>query len=101
MHTQISATNRVIPYVKKSHVLTQLFHCNFGQKWDTIWDIKTEKSLPEHSRRDFCGDSRIRTGDPMLAKHVLYQLSYTPRGLCPAPLKGKAQKKPGWRPAFR
>ena len=25
-----------------------------------------------------CGDSRIRTGDPMLAKHVLYQLSYTP-----------------------
>ena len=24
------------------------------------------------------GDSRIRTGDPMLAKHVLYQLSYTP-----------------------
>ena len=27
---------------------------------------------------DFCGGSRIRTGDPMLAKHVLYQLSYTP-----------------------
>ncbi len=26
----------------------------------------------------FCGGSRIRTGDPMLAKHVLYQLSYTP-----------------------
>ena len=25
-----------------------------------------------------CGGSRIRTGDPMLAKHVLYQLSYTP-----------------------
>ena len=24
------------------------------------------------------GGSRIRTGDPMLAKHVLYQLSYTP-----------------------
>ena len=32
------------------------------------------------------GDSRIRTGDPMLAKHVLYQLSYTPfnaRGSAP------------------
>ena len=27
---------------------------------------------------NFCGGSRIRTGDPMLAKHVLYQLSYTP-----------------------
>ena len=27
-----------------------------------------------------CGGSRIRTGDPMLAKHVLYQLSYTPEG---------------------
>ena len=24
------------------------------------------------------GDSRIRTGDPLLAKQVLYQLSYTP-----------------------
>ena len=25
-----------------------------------------------------CGDQEIRTPDPMLAKHVLYQLSYTP-----------------------
>ena len=31
------------------------------------------------------GGSRIRTGDPMLAKHVLYQLSYTPK-----------RKKPVW-----
>ena len=37
-----------------------------------------------------CGGSRIRTGDPMLAKHVLYQLSYTP---------GK-EKMPVWWPAF-
>ena len=29
----------------------------------------------------FCGDSRIRTGDPLLAKQVLYQLSYTPEGV--------------------
>ena len=28
-----------------------------------------------------CGDSRIRTGDPLLAKQVLYQLSYTPGGV--------------------
>ena len=26
----------------------------------------------------FGGDKEIRTPDPMLAKHVLYQLSYTP-----------------------
>ena len=25
-----------------------------------------------------CGVSRIRTGDPLLAKQVLYQLSYNP-----------------------
>ena len=42
-----------------------------------------------------CGDSRIRTGDPLLAKQVLYQLSYTPGYLF------GYKKKPGWRPAFR
>ena len=26
----------------------------------------------------FCGDIEIRTLDPLLAKQVLYQLSYTP-----------------------
>ena len=26
----------------------------------------------------FCGDKEIRTPDPLLAKQVLYQLSYTP-----------------------
>ena len=26
----------------------------------------------------FCGDKEIRTLDPLLAKQVLYQLSYTP-----------------------
>ena len=26
------------------------------------------------------GDNRVRTGDPLLAKQVLYQLSYVPRG---------------------
>ena len=53
--------------------------------------ICTKKVIDGQSMTFFCGDSRIRTGDPMLAKHVLYQLSYTP-GI---------QKKPGWRPAFR
>ncbi len=28
---------------------------------------------------NFCGDKEIRTLDPLLAKQVLYQLSYTPR----------------------
>ena len=31
--------------------------------------------------RLFCGDIEIRTLDPLLAKQVLYQLSYTPK-LC-------------------
>ena len=26
------------------------------------------------------GDNRVRTGDPLLAKQVLYQLSYVPKG---------------------
>ncbi len=26
----------------------------------------------------FCGDERTRTADPLLAKQVLYQLSYVP-----------------------
>ena len=34
------------------------------------------------------GGSRIRTGDPLLAKQVLYQLSYTPM---------KQKKEPGWQ----
>ena len=43
---------------------------------------KQEKPPLNVFRRGFwilnCGDSRIRTGDPLLAKQVLYQLSYTP-----------------------
>ena len=39
----------------------------------------TQKNHQTNVWRSFvCGGSRIRTGDPMLAKHVLYQLSYTP-----------------------
>ena len=36
------------------------------------------KKRPRRSEAFLSGGSRIRTGDPMLAKHVLYQLSYTP-----------------------
>ena len=31
----------------------------------------------------FCGDKEIRTPDPLLAKQVLYQLSYTPEVVGP------------------
>ena len=31
---------------------------------------------------DFGGDERDRTADPLLAKQVLSQLSYTPTKLC-------------------
>ena len=51
----------------------------------------------------FCGDSRIRTGDPLLAKQVLYQLSYTPlveerrapRSFIPGAISGPGTKKAG------
>ena len=39
----------------------------------------TKKGHRRQSMTFFCGDSRIRTGDPLLAKQVLYQLSYTPK----------------------
>ncbi len=32
-------------------------------------------------RRSVGGDERTRTADPLLAKQVLYQLSYVPEGL--------------------
>ena len=49
-------------------------------------DVELEVGIPSPQKKkathfespSFCGGSRIRTGDPMLAKHVLYQLSYTP-----------------------
>ena len=40
--------------------------------------ICTKKGHRRESMTFFRGDSRIRTGDPLLAKQVLYQLSYTP-----------------------
>ena len=39
-----------------------------------------------HSLHYFRGDGEIRTHDPLLARQVLSQLSYTPMGLSP---KGK------------
>ena len=52
----------------------------------TLTSSKQALLPPEHKKTTeltfgglcVCGGSRIRTGDPMLAKHVLYQLSYTP-----------------------
>ena len=43
--------------------------------------ICTKKGHRRESMTFFRGDSRIRTGDPLLAKQVLYQLSYTPEGV--------------------
>src|SRR5438477_11790214 len=45
--------------------------------------IRFSKIMASHTRRDRCsftpgGDDRIRTGDPLLAKQVLSQLSYIP-----------------------
>ena len=37
-------------------------------------DIEASNPVP-------CGDERTRTADPLLAKQVLYQLSYVPGGM--------------------
>ena len=49
--------------------------------------ICTKKGHRRQSMTFFRGDSRIRTGDPLLAKQVLYQLSYTPEGVQGTPVK--------------
>ena len=49
--------------------------------------ICTKKGHRRESMTFFRGDSRIRTGDPLLAKQVLYQLSYTPKGVPGRPVK--------------
>ena len=38
------------------------------------------KILPDYSLRYHRGDGEIRTHDPLLARQVLSQLSYTPKG---------------------
>lgn len=43
------------------------------------WIISTKKVGAANAVPTFsCGDIEIRTLDPLLAKQVLYQLSYTP-----------------------
>ena len=58
--------------------------------------ICTKKGHRRQSMTFFRGDSRIRTGDPLLAKQVLYQLSYTPGG-CAWP----QEKGAGWHKKSR
>ena len=46
---------------------------------DWGWIISTKKVGAANAVPTFsCGDIEIRTLDPLLAKQVLYQLSYTP-----------------------
>ena len=53
---------------------------------DWGWIISTKKVGAANAVPTFsCGDIEIRTLDPLLAKQVLYQLSYTP-GLFQKPL---------------
>jgi hypothetical protein len=51
------------------------------EPWSPLRGIFTSRSLCERVRRRRTGENganRIRTGDPLLAKQVLYQLSYGP-----------------------
>ena len=48
------------------------------------YEPKNGKIADQMGGRNFGGAGRVRTGDPLLAKQVLYQLSYDPEigGLC-------------------
>ena len=41
-------------------------------------NLLSYKPVSSSAETDSGGDKRIRTADPLLAKQVLYQLSYTP-----------------------
>ncbi len=45
-----------------------------------LYPLSHEKALQISAGLNFGGDKEIRTLDPLLAKQVLYQLSYTPIG---------------------
>ncbi len=47
------------------------------------------------------GDERTRTADPLLAKQVLYQLSYVPRAMVPAPGASSLPDNPTSSPCAR
>ena len=49
-----------------------------GGRQETGMGQLNKKETDSFESASMRGGSRIRTGDPMLAKHVLYQLSYTP-----------------------
>ena len=56
-------------------LLTHIKHC---LNTNVIAASANEKSLADMSTKLMGGDKEIRTLDPLLAKQVLYQLSYTP-----------------------
>ena len=74
----------------------------------TAGNLRKKGAAPSLVLPLYCGDSRIRTGDPLLAKQVLYQLSYTPGRWLRAKIVSKRKlasthgsqtKKPVWWPA--
>jgi hypothetical protein len=45
----------------------------------TVSNIRSRRNVEHHPKHDRSGgDERTRTADPLLAKQVLYQLSYVP-----------------------
>src|SRR5688572_24398783 len=63
-----------------------------GRDPDSVREYAYDLALGQHHRfgvdadgadlRRGCGDERTRTADPLLAKQVLYQLSYVPVLTC-------------------
>ena len=62
-------------------VASSLDHrCIYGIHVYPNTDVKHQRDCLASENRPG-GDGRVRTGDPRLAKPVLFQLSYTPSGL--------------------
>ena len=82
-----------------------------GYRWDTpALSIRRtrrrNKSKQDNTTSAAChltsgalsgGDSQIRTGDPLLAKQVLYQLSYTPGRVVPRGVEPRTSTLSVWR----
>ena len=60
-----------------------------AQNWAAIIELKINWL--------YCGDKEIRTLDPLLAKQVLYQLSYTPKAVVPGRVELPTSTLSVWR----
>ncbi len=66
--------------LRQAHIASGASLCAGPCRSGRVEDRTTHDTTPE-SRAAFGGDDRTRTDDPLLAKQVLYQLSYVPEAI--------------------